>query len=314
MQHINNFKYSNDNKRYHTFNYYLKNKYASKVFKVSLNANFTCPNRDGKVGVGGCTFCSNLGSGDYAGDITLDLKQQFETIKAKMHLKWPKAKYIAYFQAYTNTYASLEQLKEIYEPIINKENVVALAIATRPDCLEGDVIEYLDSLTDKLDVWIELGLQTTHDEIAQKFNRGYDYETFLKTIKRLEKTNLKVCIHLINGLPFETKAMMLENVKRISKLKIDGLKIHMLHLITDSKMGQDYLKESWPLLSLEEYVTLVVEQLRYLPCEMIIQRLTGDANKDNLLAPLWTLNKTKVLNEIDKKMACDNVYQGDKYE
>lgn len=310
----NLFKYSNDNKRYYTFNYYLKKTYQSKVFKVSLNAGLSCPNRDGKVGVGGCSFCSSSGSGDFAGEISLSLQKQFEQIKHKMHLKWPDAKYIAYFQAYTNTYASLDKLKIIYESVLNNPDVVALDIATRPDCLEDDLIEYLAKLSEKIDVWLELGLQTTYDESAKLFNRGYDYAVFLDAISRLEKTNIKVCVHLINGLPNENKEMMIENVKRLSHLSIDAIKIHMLHLVEDSLWGQDYLKKPFSLLSLDEYVELVVEQLRYLPSEMIIQRLTGDADKNTLIAPLWTLNKTKVLNEIDKLMVKENCYQGDLYE
>ncbi|MEG0364757.1 MAG: TIGR01212 family radical SAM protein [Erysipelotrichales bacterium] len=311
---MNDFIYSNDNKRYHTFNYYLKNKYDSKVFKVSLNADFSCPNRDGKVAYGGCSFCSALGSGDFAGNRVDNLNKQFDDIKEKMHHKWQDGKYIAYFQAYTNTYAPLNILKETFQPFINKEGVVALSIATRPDSLEDDVIEYLGSLTNKVDIWIELGLQTTYDATATSFNRGYNYDVFLDTIKRLEKTNIKVCIHMINGFMNETKEMMIENIRRISHLPIDGIKIHMLHLIKGTKMANEYLANDSELLSLEEYVEIVVKQLELLPPTMIIQRLTGDANKDELLAQEWTLNKTNVLNSIDKYMAKNNVLQGDKYE
>ena len=308
---LNKFKYSDDNKRYHTFNYYLKQTYHSKVCKVSLNANFSCPNRDGKVGVGGCSFCSYLGSGDYAGKANDSLSDQFVEISQKLQQKWPDAKYIAYFQAYTNTYASLEILKASYEPFVHKEKVVALAIATRPDCLADETIAYLDELSNEIDIWLELGLQTTHDEIAKDFNRGYDYQVFLDCLDKLAMTNLKVCVHLINGLPNETYEMMLDNVKKLNKLKIDAIKIHMLHVIKDSKLGEDYLITPFKLLNLTEYVELVVHQLRYLRPELIVQRLTGDANKDNLLAPLWTLNKTKVLNSIDKYMALHNYLQGD---
>lgn len=308
---MNNFKYSLDNKRYHTFNYYLKNKYHQKVSKVSLNANFSCPNRDGLKGYGGCHFCSSVGSGEYAGDINDSLLIQYEDIKQKMALKWPNSKYIAYFQAYTNTYASLDTLKKTYTPFINKEEIVALSIATRPDCLDDDVIDYLNSLTNKIDVWIELGLQTTYDETALSFNRGYLYEEFLKTMNRLSKTNIKVCLHMINGLPNETKDMMIENIKRISKLKIDAIKIHMLHIVNDSYWGKEYLNKPYDLLTIDEYIEIVCTQLRYIPQEIIIQRLTGDAKKENLLAPSWTLNKTNVLNSIDKYMVSNNIYQGD---
>lgn len=311
---LNLFEYSNTNKRYHTLDYYLKNKYQSKVFKVSLNADFTCPNRDGSIAFGGCSFCSGLGSGDFAGNINDSLDQQFEDIKARMHLKWPKAKYIAYFQAFTNTYAPLDKLKEVYLPFVGRENVVALDIATRPDCLSDEVIEFLDELSQEIDIWLDLGLQTTHDEIARSFNRGYDYEVFEKVIEKLSKTNLKVCVHIINGLPNESEEMMLENIKRLAKLDIQGIKIHMLHLIKNTKMANEYLKTGFDLLTRDEYIALVVKQLRHLPKEIIVHRLSGDASASDLVAPLWTLKKIDVLNGIDKLMALEDVYQGDLYE
>lgn len=307
----NKFEYSNTNKRYYTLDYYLKQTYHSKVFKVSLNANFTCPNRDGKIATGGCTFCSGLGSGDFAGHVEDSLEQQFEKVKARMHLKWPQAKYIAYFQAFTNTYASLTKLKEVYLPFVNKENVVALDIATRPDCLSEEIIVFLDDLADKIDIWLDLGLQTTYDQSAKNFNRGYDYQVFEDVVKRLSKTKLKVCVHLINGLPDENEAMMIENVKRVASLPIDGLKIHMLHLIKGTKMASNYLKNPFNLLTKDEYVAIVVKQLRYLPKHIIVHRLSGDAKADDLVAPLWTLKKIDVLNSIDKLMAQEDVYQGD---
>lgn len=310
----NLFEFSNTNKRYHTLDYYLKNKYHSKVFKVSLNADFTCPNRDGSIAFGGCSFCSGLGSGDFAGNVSDSLDKQFEDIKAKMHLKWPQAKYIAYFQAFTNTYAPIEKLKEVYLPFINKENVVALDIATRPDCLSDEIIEFIDSLTKDIDIWIDLGLQTTYDKTAKEFNRGYDYEVFLDTINRLSKTNIKVCVHLINGLKGETRDMMIENVKKLSHLPIDGIKIHMLHLVKNTKMANEYLSEKFKLLEKDEYVDIVVKQLRNLNKNIIVHRLSGDASKDDLVAPMWTLKKIDVLNSIDKVMAANNYYQGDLYE
>lgn len=311
---MNKFKYSDDNKRYHTFNYYLKNHYRNKVFKVSLNAGFSCPNRTGEKGYGGCTFCSPLGSGDFAGNAKDDLIKQFNDVKTKMHEKWQDADHIAYFQAYSNTYAPLEQLKKVYNPFLEIPSVKALAIATRPDCLDKGIVEYLDSLTAKKDIWLELGLQTTDDRIAESFNRGYDFQTFIDALNLLRDTNIKVCVHIINGLPNETKDMMLQNVKRISHFKIDAIKIHMLHLLQNSQMGEDYRKNPFNLLSLDDYVKLVAEQLRYLPDDMIIQRLTGDAKKEDLIAPDWTLNKTNVLNSIDKYMLANDFYQGDLFE
>jgi len=312
---MNRFPYTYDNKRYYTFNYYLKETYGKKVAKISLNGNFTCPNRDGKLSYGGCTFCSDEGSGDFAGNVQDDLFKQFDDIKAKQGLKWKDTYYIAYFQAFTNTYAPLDILKECFDPFTEIDEIKALAIGTRPDCLEDDTIAYLDSLTSKVDVWLELGLQTTYDHTAQLFNRCYDYEVFLDTLSRLEKTNIKVCVHMINGLPYEDKEMMLNNIKRLSHLKgIDAIKIHMLHLIKGSTMAKEYEDKPWPLLSKDEYIELVVEQLSYLPKDMIIQRLTGDAKKEDLLAPLWTLKKIDVLNGIDQYMTKHDICQGDKYE
>lgn len=310
----NRFLYTQDNKRYYTFNYYLKQTYGKKVAKISLNTNFGCPNRDGKVGYGGCSFCSSLGSGDFAGDNSKDLENQYLQVKSMMQEKWQDTYYIAYFQAFTNTYAPLEVLKQAFDPFTKIDEIKAISIATRPDCLDNQIIEYLDSLTSTKDVWVEMGLQTTFDDSAKAFNRGYDYAVFLDTMQRLEKTNLKICVHLINGLPNETKEMMLTNVQRIAKLKrIDALKIHMLHLIKGTKMAQEYLQKPWPLLSRDEYVELVVQQLSYLPPQMIIQRLTGDAKADELVAPMWTLKKVDVLNHIDMYMAKNDIVQGDNY-
>jgi radical SAM protein (TIGR01212 family) len=312
---MNKYINSDDNKRYYTFNYYLKKTYGKKIAKISLNTNFSCPNRDGKVAFGGCSFCSALGSGDFAGNSEDDLMKQYHSIKAKMSKKWYDSDYIAYFQAYTNTYAPLKILQECFEPFTKIKEVKAIAIATRPDALEDDVIQYLDSLTRKKDIWIELGLQTTYDESARAFNRGYDYQLFLETIDKLKNTNLKICVHMINGFPLETKEMMLENIKRISKLDgIDAIKIHMLHLIKNTKMANEYLEKPWQLLSMDEYIQLVVEQLSYLKPDMIVQRLTGDAKSEDLIAPLWTLKKIDVLNGIDKYMAKYDITQGDNYE
>ena len=233
----NPFTYSNDNKRYHTFNYYLKNTYQNKIFKVPLDAGFTCPNRDGKVATGGCTFCSALGSGDSV-IRSDDLMKQFDEGVKMMRNKWPSGKGMAYFQAYTNTYAPLERLKECFEPFILREDVVALCVATRADCLNDENIEYLNSLTKDKDVWVEVGLQSMHDETAKRINRGHDYACFLEAIDKLSKSNLKICVHIINGLPYETKEMMIDTIKSISKLPIHAVKIHMLHLIKNTKMAK----------------------------------------------------------------------------
>lgn len=306
----NPFCFSDDNKRYHTWNYYLKHTYHSKVFKVALNAAFTCPNRDGTCGVGGCTFCSALGSGDYAGNIQDDLMLQFEKGSQMMRRKWPDGKAIAYFQAYTNTYAPLTVLKQTFDPFVKRKDVTAVSIATRADALEEETIAYLDSLCDEKDIWIELGLQSIHEKTALATNRGHDLQCFLDCVERLSHTRLKICVHLINSLPGESKEEMIESARLVGTLPIHAVKIHMLHVISDSKMGQDYLKEPFPLLSKEDYIDVVIRQLELLPAEMIIQRLTGDGVKENLLAPEWTLKKVIVLNDIDKEMKKRDTWQG----
>lgn len=314
IKKVNPFPYTLDNKRYHTWNYYLKTKFNNKVFKVPLNANFSCPNRDGTCGVGGCSFCGALGSGEYAGNIVDDLNTQFEKGMVMMSRKWSDGKPIAYFQAYTNTYASLEELKKIYDPFAQREDILAIAIATRADCLEDEKIAYFDSLCDQKEIWIELGLQSIHDKTAEKCNRGHTYATFLDCIERLKNTRLKICVHLINSLPEESKEEMLESAKAIAALPIHAVKIHMLHVCHGTKMGKEYMENPFPLMSLEEYVDIVIKQLEVLPPEMIIQRLTGDAVKELLIAPEWTLNKTNVFNSIDKEMVKRDTWQGKHYK
>ncbi len=306
----NDFIYSNTNKRYHTFDYYLKNKYHEKVFKVSLNAGFTCPNRDGKISYGGCTFCSSLGGGENGGNIHDDLDVQFEKVKEILHLKWPVAKYIAYFQAFSNTYASVNVLKDIYEPFVYKKDVVAIAIATRADCLDDDIIDYLASINERKELWIEIGLQSSNDVTSKLINRGYDYNTFVDSVLKLRKHNIKVTVHIINGLPNETKEMMIQTVKDINKLDIQGIKIHLLNVLKNSQMGKDFYKKPFKLLSRNDYIDVVIKQLEHLRKEIVVQRLTSDPIKDNLIAPLWNNDKIQLLNDIDKEMVRRNTYQG----
>lgn len=314
MPYNNPFKYSDDNKRYHTWNYYLKHHYQQKVFKVPLNANFSCPNRDGTCGYGGCTFCGSLGSGEFAGNIQDDLAKQFQKQQQMMLKKWPNGGSIAYFQAYTNTYAPLDQLKKTFQPFVDRDDVLALSIATRADCLEDDKIAYLQSLCAIKDVWVELGLQSIHDETARLCNRGHNYAQFLDCIKRLSHTDIKIAVHLINSLPNEDAKMMLESAKAIAHLPIHAVKIHMLHIMQGTKMGQLYQKQPFPLLSQEAYIDIVIRQLELLPPNMIVQRLTGDGVKELLLAPTWTIKKVDVLNHIDMEMKKRNTWQGRLYE
>ncbi len=306
----NSFECSNTNKRYHTFDYYLKNKYHEKVFKVSLNAGFTCPNRDGKVGYGGCTFCSNLGGGENGGNIHDELDVQFNKMKDIMHLKWPASKYIAYFQAFSNTYAPVNILKELYEPFVYKEDVVAISIATRADCLEDDVIDYLASINERRDLWVEIGLQTSNDETAKLINRGYDYNTFVDSVNKLRKHNINVTVHIINGLPNETKEMMIKTVQDINKLDIQGIKIHSLNILKDSVMGNDFYNHPFKILSKNDYIDVVIKQLENLRKEIVVQRLTSDPIKENLIAPKWNTDKIQLLNDIDKEMVKRDTYQG----
>lgn len=311
---LNNFIYSNTNKRYYTYDYYLKQTYGVKVAKIPLDAGFTCPNRDGSLSSEGCLFCSARGSGDFAGDSKRSLLEQFEQGKKQIMSKWATTKFIPYFQAYTNTYASLTELKKRYEVFLDKDEVVALAIATRPDCLNEIIISYLDSLTQYKDIYVELGLQTFNDEIAVFFNRCYRTAVFYETVALLAKTNIKVCVHLIDGLPHESKASMLENIKKLNKLNIHSVKIHMLNITTTCRWAAAYLNNDFTLLSEAAYVALVVAQLRLLREDIVVERLTGDAKKEDLLAPLWTLKKVTVLNHIDMLMAQNNYCQGDMYE
>ena len=305
-------KLINDEKHYNTLSNYYKAKYQKKVFKVSLNAGFTCPNKDGKVGFGGCTYCSKLGSGDFAGNPDKSLTEQFFEIKDMMNKKWPDAYYIAYLQANTNTYAPLDRLKRIYEEAIKIDpGIIGLSISTRPDEITDELILYLEELNKKTEVSIELGLQSIYPETAKKINRCHSLECFDNAVKKLRKSHIEVIVHIINGLPFETHDMMVNTVKHLNNLDIQGIKIHMLHIMKDTQIYIDYEKEKFPILSLEEYRDIVIDQIRHLNKNIIIHRLTGDAPKELLIAPLWTLKKFVVMNEIDKKMREINAYQGD---
>ena len=306
------FKNTLDNKRYYTLNYYYKKKYNSKVFKVSLNGGFTCPNKDGTVGTRGCIFCSRLGSGDFAGNKNLDLISQFNEVKSIMLKKWPDAKYIGYFQANTNTYAPLDQLKAKYETILNLDNVVGLNIATRSDSITDEVMDYLEELNNKTDLIIELGLQSMHEETLRLINRGHDLKNFEDCFKKLKSRGIKVVVHIINGLPYETKDMMIETAKYLNELDIDGIKIHMLHIIKNTDLEDLYKKQSFHILTKEEYVDIVINQLEVLNENIVINRITGDPVKEDLVAPNWLLKKFCVLNEIDKEMVKRDTYQGKK--
>lgn len=304
------FKYSDSNKRYHTLDYFYKHKFNSKVFKISLNAGFTCPNIDGKVGTKGCIYCSKLGSGEYAGDINEDLLTQFNNIKEMMHKKWPYGKYIGYFQAHTNTYAPLEVLKEKYELILKQEKVIGLSIATRCDAIDDECLNYLEQLSKRTYLTVELGLQTIHEETSILINRCHTLKQFENMVNELRKREINVVVHIINGLPYETKEMMLETVKYLNGLDIQGIKIHMLHILKDTQLELLYKNQPFHILSKKEYVDIVCDQLELLRPEIVINRITGDPKIDDLVEPSWLIKKFGVLNDIDKELARRNSYQG----
>ena len=309
---MNNFIYSNSNKRYHTLDYYYKNKFNSKVSKISLNAGFTCPNIDGKVGIGGCIYCSKSGSGEFAGNIEDSLEKQFNDIKKVMLRKWPNSKFIGYFQAHTNTYAPVEELKKKYETILNQDNVIGLNIATRPDSITDECLDYLEELNKKTYLTIELGLQTIKEETSKLINRCHSLECFENMVKKLRERQIDVVVHIINGLPNETKKDMINTVKYLNKLDIQVIKIHMLCITKDTPIEKLFKNNKFKLLSKEEYIDIVIEQLEYLRPEIVIHRLTADPKISDLIEPKWITKKFTVLNDIDKEMVKRDTYQGAK--
>lgn len=306
----NPFPYSDDNKRYHTWNYHLRHTFGMKVMKISLNAGFTCPNIDGKKGVGGCTYCSSRGSGDFAGDPSQKLLMQFEEVRSRMHKKWNEGKYMPYFQAHTNTYAPASVLRERFEPMLRQPDVVGISIATRADCLEDDVLDYLSELNERTYLLVELGLQSISDVTGERINRCHTYAEFLEGYRKLQERNIKVCVHLIDGLPGEDKEMMIESARAVAALKPHCVKLHLLHVLKGTPIAAQLERGEFKLLELDEYVDIIVSQLEVFPKETIIQRLTGDGAKDDLIGPLWSLKKFVVLNEIDKEMLRRDTWQG----
>lgn len=308
------FKYTLDNKRYHTLNYHFKNKFNCKVFKVSLNAGFTCPNIDGTKGYGGCIYCSKSGSGEFGGNPNKDLTTQFYEVKEVLEKKWPNSKYIAYFQARTNTYAPLEVLKEKYEEVLKIDNVIGLFIATRCDAIDNNTLDYLEELSKKTYLVIELGLQTTNKDTSKLINRGHTLEEFDDMVKELRRRNINVIIHIINGLPYENEEDMLNTVNHLNTLDIQGIKIHMLNIIKDTPLEKLYQKEKFHLLSKEEYIDIVIKELEILNPKIVIHRITSDPDVNTLIEPAWLTKKFCLLNDIDKEMVRRNTYQGKYYK
>lgn len=308
----NPFPYSLDNKRYHTWNYHLRRTFGCKVSKIALNGSFTCPNLDGSKGKGGCIYCLN-GSGDFAGDKEDDILTQFNTVKEKMSEKWQDTKYIPYFQANTNTYAPAAVLREKFEPVLNQDNVVGLSIATRADCLEEDVLDYLSELKERTYLIVELGLQTIFDETGKLINRCHTYADFLEGYNKLQSRGINICVHLIDGLPHETHDMMTESAKAVARLNPHCVKLHLLHVLRGTRLADMYERGEFKTLTLEEYVSTIVDQLELFSPKTVIQRVTGDGGWSTLIAPKWSLKKFVVMNEIDKLMVKRNTWQGKKY-
>ncbi|HHD1592901.1 TPA: TIGR01212 family radical SAM protein [Enterococcus faecalis] len=307
------FPYSDDpNKRYHTWNYALRQQFGEKIFKVPIDGGFDCPNRDGTVAKGGCTFCSVSGSGDMIVAPSDPLPLQFQKEIQLMHQKWPTVdQYIVYFQNFTNTHAPVDVIRHRFEQVVNEKGVVGLSIGTRPDCLPDEVVNYLAELNERFYLWVELGLQTTFEETSAAINRAHDYQTYLDGVAKLRKHGIRVCTHLINGLPGETPAMMRENVRRtIQDSDIQGIKLHLLHLMTNTKMMRDYNEGRLQLMSKEAYVSVICDQLEMIPPKIVIHRLTGDAPFETIIGPMWSLKKWEVLNAIDAEMKRRNSYQG----
>lgn len=297
--------------RYLTLDNYLKEKYGQKVCKIALNGDFTCPNRDGTISTKGCLFCSAEGSGEFAGQRGEALEKQFASIRSMMHQKWPDALYIVYFQANTNTYGPLEKLKNLFEKAINlDEKIIGLSIATRCDCLDEEVLAYLEELNQRIPVWVELGLQTIHHQTMEFLNLGYDLKTFTKAVSNLRSRGITTIVHIINGLPGEDKNMMLETASFLNNIDIQGVKLHSLFILKNTILGKMYQENPFPLLSMAEYVDIVCEQIAILKENIVIHRISGDAPLKELLTPLWSIKKLVVMNEIDKLMKAKNYYQG----
>lgn len=296
-------------KRYYSLDYYLKTTFGEKVYRLSLNGGMTCPNRDGSLDSRGCIFCSAGGSGDFASAPTLSITEQIEDAKTKIQQKSDCRKFIAYFQAYTNTYAPIDYLRRIFSEAITHPDIVALSIATRCDCLPPDVLALLGELNRIKPVWVELGLQSIHDKTLRNIRSGFTLSQFEKAVFALEQYHIDVITHLILGLPGETKEMMLASLDHISRLPIKGVKLQLLHVLKDTDLGRLYEKEPFPLFSLEEYCDFIVDCIERLPEHIVLHRLTGDGPRSLLIAPLWSTDKKRVLNTIQKRLKERDTWQ-----
>ena len=300
-------------KRYISLNRALREEFGGKVMKLSLDGGFTCPNRDGKISTKGCTFCSERGSGDFSPSADLSISDQFKKSKLRTKSKWKNRKYIAYFQAYTNTYANPEKLRDKYNEALNQKDVVGISIATRPDCLDRDILQVIKEINKKTYVIIELGLQTISERVSKEINRGYRLSVFEESLKKLRDINVDVVVHVIFGLPGETKEEMFETIKYLSNKDIQGIKFHLLHVMKNTPLENQYKNKGIDFLTEKEYIYLVSESIAMLPTNIVIHRLTGDSPRDLLIGPMWSLNKWSVLNGIDNYLKDKNLYQGENF-
>lgn len=311
----NPFKNSDTNKRYYTYDYYLRKTFGGKCAKLPIDAGFTCPNIDGRCGHGGCIYCSGRGSGDFAELPSLSIPEQIESTRKKLGSKWSVERVIPYFQAHTNTYAPTEVLREKFYEALNTEGAVGLNIATRADCLEDETVKLLGELSEKTVLTVELGLQTTNDESASFINRGHSFEDFKLGYQKLRNENKKIniCVHIIFGLPNETEEDMLKTVRDVAALCPDQVKLHLLHVIKGTKLAKIYEQGDYIPMEREAYIDVVCKAIELLPPDTVVARVTGDGMADDLLAPMWSKKKVAVINDIDKLLFERQTCQGAKY-
>ncbi len=302
-----------DKKPYYSLNAFYRKTFGEKVYKIALDGGFTCPNRDGTLGYGGCIFCSRGGSGDFAGDRALSIREQIEDgrRKSEASLKKHGTKYIAYFQAFTNTYAPVDRLSQLYYEAVTEPDIVGISIATRPDCLSPEIMTLLSEVNSIKPVFVELGLQTIHESTAQFIRRNYSLSCFDKSVRALQSIDIPVIVHVILGLPNETDAQILDTVRYVNSCGISGIKLQMLHILKDTDLLSSYRKNPFPVLTKEHYVDLICKSISCLSENIVIHRLTGDGPRDQLIAPLWSLNKRNVLNTIHKELKQRKIHQGD---
>ena len=300
-------------KRYSTFSAELKRIFGCKVQRISLDAGFSCPNRDGALGSDGCIFCGGLGSGSHGIRRDLDLRAQFEDGKEVMRRKYRATRFLAYFQAYSNTYAPVEQLRRLFGQVVTAPDLAGLIVATRPDCLPVDVLDYLQELSRQTYFWLELGLQSIHDRSLAFINRRHDYACFVRAVEQCRARGLRVCAHIILGLPGETRAETLAMAVALNRLGLDGVKLHLLHVMKETRLAEMYARGEVTVLDRDEYVGLVCDFLELLNPRILIHRLTGDGGHDNLVAPLWSLKKFEVLNLIDAELTLRGTGQGSRF-